>query len=165
VDQHLEIIVTKLKTRYKAVCPLFPECKGFGVTEEAALLKLSQSISKLIAKLSEKNLKQLFLSNSYTEVLLDSQKATKQQHRVFRMDHKPKTNPSFTLKYKAPDISPYTDEMLPAEDIRSVLAQMDEILLAQGQSVQVVDGLSSLLDRGALGPEDGIAFGFPLSLN
>lgn len=82
----LEITISKVNSRFKAKCSLFPHCSGTGKTEDEALSKLSDSISKLISKVTKEALGQIFSSNQYTEVILDMPKKNQEQCRVFSLD-------------------------------------------------------------------------------
>lgn len=50
--KNLEVQVTFQKTRFKAICSAFPECKGFGKSEDEAVDKLCKSISKFISNIA-----------------------------------------------------------------------------------------------------------------
>ncbi len=167
MEPHLEIIVTKLRTRFQAICPLFPLCKGVGATEEKALIQLGRSISKLIGETSRKNLTQLFTSHRYTEVILDATKATKEQRRVFRLDGG--ALPGFQLQYKAPspmDILQKSSHLKQDQDITKLLDYLDEMMVANGMDFPSSDTdhpfSSAVMSRLQ---EESTGFGFPLSMN
>lgn len=167
MDNHIEIIVTKLRTRFRAECPLFPQCKGVGPTEEKALLQLSSAIAKMIGKLSKDNLSTLFLSDRYTEVLLDSTKPNKEQHKIYTLDKKSQPK-GFMLKYKSklPEINPTEPEI--QRDVQRLINQIDEIIIAQDSMLQLhSDPFMNLEghDPSSLATEDGFAFGFLLNMN
>ena len=50
--KNIEVKVVFQKTRFKAVSPTFPECKGFGKSEDEAVEKLCKSISKFISQIA-----------------------------------------------------------------------------------------------------------------
>ena len=166
MEPHLEVVVTKLRTRYQAVCPLFPLCKGVGATEEKALIQLGRSIAKMIGEASEKNLTQLFSSHRYTEVILDATKATKEQRRVFRLDGG--ALPGFQLQYKSQ--SPMDILLKPTQkqdqDITKLLDYLDEMLVSNGMDFYSGDSdhpfTSAVMSRLQ---EEVSGFGFPLSMN
>lgn len=86
LDQRLEVVIKIEDDKYKAICTSFPKCKGVGDTEEEALTKLSASIGRAIARMAQLSLKNLFLSDNYTEVILDGSKDKGAQCRVFSFE-------------------------------------------------------------------------------
>jgi hypothetical protein len=50
--KNIEVQVTWQKTRFKAICSAFPECKGFGKSEDEAIDKLCKSVSKFISQVT-----------------------------------------------------------------------------------------------------------------
>tara|TARA_A100001015_G_scaffold306081_1_gene399805 strand:- start:1568 stop:1837 length:270 start_codon:yes stop_codon:yes gene_type:complete len=79
---NLEVSLTLHDEKYKAKSPAFPQCVGIGLTEEAALKSLSRSIARFISKISNEALSSVFLSNRYSEVVLDTTSDDKKQSQV-----------------------------------------------------------------------------------
>ncbi len=172
MNQHIEVIVTKLRTRYRAECPMFPTCKGVGATEEKALIDLSHSISRAISKMTQKNLASLFGSSQYTELILDARESRQHQRRVFPLSPDLlKAAPSqFILKYKndpppAFPASNLTDAK--RRDIGDLLSSLEEMLVDNELGLQALDDFAATLQDPNGGPlqEEGLIFGFPLSMN
>ncbi len=85
-DIDFELIIEKSKKdRYKAISPVFPNCKGFGNTKEEAIAKLCTSISNFIKKATHSFLESHLLSNNYTEIVTDPSKRATFQHRVISL--------------------------------------------------------------------------------
>ncbi len=155
-QNHLDVTITKLKTRFKATCTLFPECKGVGESEEKALLNLSHSISAFIANLTQKSIETLFQSNNFESVFLDSTAAKKKQTKRFKLDPAlSHLNNHFVLKYKT-NVKPPKAEPLPENDIVQFFRDMESTVLEQ---------LPKEIGGGTEVLPDGLVFGFPLNMN
>tara|TARA_B100001989_G_C24538783_1_gene466234 strand:- start:330 stop:779 length:450 start_codon:yes stop_codon:yes gene_type:complete len=84
IDFELLINKTK-KNRYKATTPLFPQCKGFGDTDNEAIEKLCNSISKFIQKKTHTYLQQNLLTKDYSKIITDLNQTDSFQHRVINL--------------------------------------------------------------------------------
>jgi predicted RNase H-like HicB family nuclease len=157
-SNQLEIVITKLKTRYKATCALFPDCKGVGSSEEKALTDLSVSISKCIASLTQKSLDSLFSSHHFDKILLDGTSQKRKQTRYFQLDPAfTHINNHFVLKYKT-DIQPPALPKLPDNDIVQFFDDMENAVLDHFSKDEAAGGVETL-------PDGGMVFGFPLNMN
>jgi hypothetical protein len=162
MEHHIEVIVTKMKTRFKAICPLFPECKGIGSTEEKALLDLSKQMSKQISKMVEDNLGGLLTSTRYTEVLLDITSPQKQQRRVFHTQNLMRAPNMVDLKVKV-NLSETKAILKKNNELDRILNEMEEIIISDafpGRQTQEMDVYSD-----PQAEEDVFGFGVPMSFN
>lgn len=136
----LQVSVTFQKTRFKAVCSVFPECKGFGKSEEEAVRKLCKSVSKFISA----------TAYSLVETVIYEALAEPEARHEKRGVQTPASLPfssSATLRYPQDHISKIPKE----RDIRTLIDRL--------HSPHPFD---ELLEQ----PEvEGFYLGFPLSLN
>ncbi|MCP4050325.1 MAG: hypothetical protein GY730_06435 [bacterium] len=155
MNDFLEIIITFGETKYKAVCPAFPSCKGIGVTEKEALLKLSRSIARHINRSTRSLLENIILSDAYTEIIMDTTKNKKEHRRVFDFDLTSfgKSKEVSIKCKKMPDIMPKIDN-----DIQSLFNMMDE-------GAANLKHADTYPRQPSPGNHDEFLFGFPLNLN
>ena len=147
---------------------MFPNCKGVGKTKSDALKKLSVSISKYISNSIEKTLSSLFLSNGYTQVLLDQTNPTHEEILGFNLSQQSSNlAKSFTLKvspFNSPlDVNGIDDDDCDEEDILYDIFRLDTSDEPSSRN-DLLDPVTILQQK--LGQDtDAIVFGFPLNLN
>ena len=160
---HLEVVFTNHKDGIKAVCPMFPGCRGVGETEEDALVKLTQSVSRMMAKLTRSSLESVLLSDQYTDVISGPAQSTGEKKRLFSL------NQQINLP-RTPDGKPQTLFMIKSLHELPGLAKTKEAPSIHDTGFQplemeadhVEDASGFLTQSGGV---DEISFGFPISLN
>ena len=179
MNQIIQVKIIKRKINYIATTALFPNCKGVGKTKSDALKKLSVSISKYISKSIEKTLSSLFLSKSYTQVLLDQTNPTHEETLGFNLSQQSSNlAKSFTLKvspFNSPNVvnSPLDINGIDNDDDNDDNDDDDDILydILKLDTSDESSSRNELLDpvtilQQKLGQDtDAIVFGFPLNLN
>jgi len=144
--KNIEVQVTFQKTRFKAICSAFPECKGFGKSEEEAVEKLCKSISKVISHVAE-----TLVENVIREAIHPT-KATKSRPQNLSAK---KAKATKTKQDPLPLLSYPEDRMLfrvpPDQDIHTLMDRL------QGPSDYDMPLHSEEIE--------GFYMGFPLSLN
>lgn len=161
---HLEVVFSQHKDGIKAVSPMFPGCRGIGPTEQEALVKLTQSVSRMMAKLTRTSLESILLSENYTDVLSGPSKSSDIKKRLFAMNGQMDVDPGqkkpqfvFMIKslHELPDTVP--------------TKQVPAIQDAGFQALEIDSGeetvLSAEIMPQSLSGPDGFSFGFPISLN
>jgi len=99
LNSHFELILESVEDgKYKATTPLFPKCKGKGLTKDEAIEKLVSSITYHIAKSSKFFLKNVLHSDSYSEVITDPSQKDVFQHRVINLEDASKSTENVFLK-------------------------------------------------------------------
>ena len=170
MNQIIEVKIIKRKINYIATSSLFPTCKGIGKTKKEALTKLSKSISKNIASMVESTLETIFLSDNYTQVMLDQSSDKHEQSLAFSLNYNQKNMPStFLLK-----VSSFTEE--DSEDdneLRQTIDDFSDLEMPFESPIQTNEDLSvandmfeqlTLQQKSSQDP-DAIVFGFPLNFN
>ncbi len=140
--KNIEVNVTFQKTRFKAVSPTFPECKGFGKSEDEAVSKLCKSISKFISQ----------VAGSLVESVI--REATQPPELTEKKPPKRASRTAKTITQQMPILSYPEDRMLfmvpPEQDIQTLMHRL------QG----------GMDDETPIHSEiEGFYMGFPLSLN
>jgi predicted RNase H-like HicB family nuclease len=159
INGKLEIVITNKESKYKATSPSFPKCKGFGTTEKEAIQKLSKSISRHISNITNDILKSILLSDSYTEIILDTSKKNKEHRRVFNLDPFNRILSAGSLSGISPDqMSMITKDN--KKDIKDFFQQKEMDFFGQESSFAFLDDPVSNNNS-----QDGFVFGFPVSLN
>lgn len=85
LNNHIEIILTKIDDKYRATSPSFPRCKGIAESKKEAISKLTRSISNHIARKAKKQLDTILSSKSYSEVITNPKPENTDQHLVFNL--------------------------------------------------------------------------------
>jgi predicted RNase H-like HicB family nuclease len=162
IINQLEIVVSKEEKEFKATCPVFPRCYGYGETEKEALKNLSQSIAKFIGKVAKKVFSQVLDSNRFTEVILDVAKKNKEQRYIFNLDPQAKnSNMPFMANVK-PSIN--INEMMSYKLPTNKFNDINEFFTSDEISTHNIGTANHLLTL--LGKHnEGIGFGFPISFN
>ena len=174
MNQIIQVKIIKRKINYIATTALFPNCKGVGKTKSDALKKLSVSISKYISNSIEKTLSSLFLSNGYTQVILDQTNPTHEEILGFNLSQQSSNlAKSFTLKVSPFNSSngvnaPLTVDGMDDDDCddEDILYDMFRLDTSDDSSSRndLLDPVTILQQK--LGQDtDAIVFGFPLNLN
>ena len=156
---NIEIILKKNNGKFRASCTAFPKCKGIASTENEAILKLSESVSRFISKSIQKVFKSIIMSDNYTEILLDTtQKKEKPQKRVFSLDPSI-LNIQKTFSIKASSVpeptigDPHTDY---------------DLYRLQSDTIPITDShppIFSVLGKVNQQQPEEFLFGFPISFN
>jgi len=149
---HFDVIITFCKSRYKAETPFFPGCKAYGKTEQDALEKLSTRLALKMKDLLKKQLNQAFISEEYSELILDPHDKNQVQHRRYVI---PQTVSDFLLKLDMKDHLPKKKETLPPTS--------EDMVLAEEMLSQIQDVISDLLQTKNKPPF--ITFQIPFGLN
>jgi hypothetical protein len=140
--KNIEVKVSFQKTRFKAICPTFPECKGFGKSEDEAVKKLCKSISKFISQ----------VAGSLVENVI--REATKPTPIPEPAQPKRSSRNTKTTSTSMPLLSYPEDRMMfrvpPEQDIHTLMHRL------QGSMDEAIPIHSEI---------EGFYMGFPLSLN
>ena len=146
-EGHLDVVISKEDSKFAAMCPAFPECKGVGETEKEALEKLSDAIGVFVGKITKDSMKTLLLSENYTEILMGQKVQQDDQRKIFHLNPALRQTPrSILLRLKPMSelgVAPKKPQQ-DRHDINEFLRQLES------QSIVI--------------PQD-IMFGFPLSAN
>lgn len=141
--KNIEVQVTFQKTRFKAICSAFPECKGFGKSEEEAVQKLCKSISKFISHVA---------GTLVENVIREAIHPTEINHK--KQKDTPRSKASKTKQAAMPLLSYPEDRMFfrvpPDQDVHTLMDRL------QGSTEYDVPLQSEI---------EGFYMGFPLSLN
>ncbi len=171
MNQIIEVKIIKRKVNYIATSSLFPTCKGIGKTKKEALAKLSKSISKNIASMVEATLESIFLSDNYTQVMLDQSSENHEQSIAFSLNYNQKNMPStFLLKvssFSEEDESDEDNEFGQTIDDVSDIEMPYESVMQTNEDVSVANDMFeqlTLQQKSSQDP-DAIVFGFPLNFN
>ncbi len=169
MNQIIEVKIIKRKINYIATSSLFPACKGIGKTKKEALLKLSKSISNTIAKMINSTLDDVFLSNNYTQIMLDQSKDSNEQSIAFNLNNIQTRMPStFLLKVSSFSEEGESDSIdnqfdddadTSYDSFFQVNDDQDDEPLHQDMFEQLTLQQKSTQDP------DAIVFGFPLNFN
>ena len=109
-EPYIEVIISRTRQRYKATCPAFPNCKGFGDSKEVALEKLGKSIAKHIGGVVNNSVQSLFKKNQYSEIIADPTQKKKHEHRVYSVNNSSKNIDNNILFKFSNDILPKTHQ-------------------------------------------------------
>jgi len=143
--KNIEVQITFQKTRFKAICPAFPECKGFGKSEDEAVNKLCKSISKFISQVA---------GTLVESVIREAVHPTETRYEAPQKSTTPRGKASTTKKTAMPILSYPEDRLFfrvpPDQDIHTILDRL-----------QGPDDYDAPLESEI----DGFYMGFPLSLN
>ncbi|NDC82126.1 hypothetical protein EB093_00470 [bacterium] len=150
-----DIEVTFQRTRFKATSPAFPNCSGTGKSEEEAVDRLTNAISKRIADTAKQALSQISQGECLaSETIFDDDDKPLGIRRSYELDStvfgRP-TRPITRLSYpSAPDYYKVPIE----QDIRRMFGHFDTDFIG-------LHDTDHDDEPGAHGP----SFGFPVSLN
>ncbi|MBT3261324.1 hypothetical protein HOC37_05550 [bacterium] len=159
---HLEVIFKYHKSKISAFCTAFPNCKGAGEDKKTALHNLSKSIAKFVSQLTEKKIKEILLSENYSEVILDvSHKNTKEEKKIFYLNSPliNHINNSMLLKIKTSAITESLDNLNINETLDEKQSYAEELDL----SAYNIDNKKT--NRLLINNQEDMYFGFPLSFN
>lgn len=147
--KNLQIEVTFQKTRFKAVCSAFPECKGFGKDEDEAVNKLCKSISKFISQVAsglvESVIREAMQHPVLTEDDTDQAYPSLPAESPLGVD-KRASNPFAKLRYPE---EPYRTKVPPEQDIHRLIERLHGAIEEPPTHSEI----------------EGFYMGFPLSLN
>jgi hypothetical protein len=163
VNQVIQVKIVKRNLNFIATAPLFPKCKGSGPTKKEALSKLSKSISNYIASGINSTLNTLFLSNNFTQVILDQSKDSHEEILGFSLS-KASISKSFLLKvplYSESSVDETSESNMSQEDTVSEMFGFD----SDDDSSENGDFLEEVTIVQQKPGGDAIVFGFPLNLN
>jgi predicted RNase H-like HicB family nuclease len=161
INGKFEIVITVKKSRYKATSPAFPNCKGFGNTEKEAIEKLTKSISKHISGITENMLNKVLLSDTYTEIVLDSSKNNHEERRVFNLDQLQFAIQNVDIKSKTPFDPILKHPKFTERDIKDLLPSLSQDMdIFDANNYMPYSNVNSQNNY-----HDGILFGFSVSLN
>lgn len=149
---HFDVIITFCKSRYKAETPFFPGCKAYGKTEKEALEKLSTQLALKMKVLLKKQLNQAFISEKYSELILDPHNKKQVQHRRYVI---PQNVSDFLLKLDM------KDHFTKKKEINA--STSEDVALAEEMLSQIQDVISDLLQIKNKPPF--ITFQIPFGLN
>lgn len=83
-----EVLIEKKKTQYKVTCPLFPQCRGFGIDKQSAIQQLCRAIGNYVGKTAAELLSLHLASDEYAEIVTDLDQRDVLDHRVFSLNTK-----------------------------------------------------------------------------
>jgi hypothetical protein len=141
--KNIEVQVTFQKTRFKAICSAFPECKGFGKSEDEAVNKLCKSISKFISHIAR-----TLVENVIREAVNPPEKIPNTAQKKVSAKSKKQQNAGMPLLSYPEDRQQF--RIPPDQDIHTLIERL------QGPIEEDLPIHSEL---------DGFYMGFPLSLN
>lgn len=170
MNQIIEVKIIKRKVNYIATSSLFPTCKGIGKTKKEALVKLSNAISNNISKMINSTLTDVFLSNNYTQIMLDQTKDNHEQSFAFNLNNTQNKLPStFLLKvssFSEEDTDDTFDDHF--DDLADIEMPYETIMQKSDSEDNVLhnDMFEQLtLQQKSSQDPDAIVFGFPLNFN
>jgi hypothetical protein len=155
----LEVSIQQKRSRYIATSPLFPTCKGLGVTEALALRQLSNSIGRFIAKTTADALNEVLVSEDYTELISPVSSSTDADtvNRIYSFENSAPFGQQGYSESKAHPVQ-YALEDLVEDNVRDLIQSEIDMVLEEGSS--------SLLGRSPrYRQDDEGAFGILMSLN
>lgn len=160
-EHYMDVIITKEEETFKATTPLFPKCKGIGVTEKEALLKLSNSISNHIHRATKKHISSVLLGDNFSEVITDPLKKDEQKHKMFDLNPQSSSQKFNVFVKFSPFISP-----TPTRVKGSLFSDIEEFLISNAYLKESsIDLVTSEATLSANESEDGFVFGIPFCLN
>lgn len=171
MNQIIEVKIIKKKVNYVATSSLFPQCNGIGKTKKEALNKLANSISNFISKMVNSTLTNVFLSNNFTQIMLDQTKSVHEESIAFNLNSNPGMIPkTFLLK-----VSSFTEEedanaCFEDNETNDINKLFDNQLLDEDEYISDEFDGSDLFEQLTLQQKstqnpDAIVFGFPLNFN
>ena len=170
MNQIIEVKIIKKKVNYVATSALFPQSKGIGRTKKEALNKLAKSISNFISKMVNSTLTNMFLSNNYTQIMLDQTKEVHEENIAFNLNASQGLVPkSFLLKvssFTEEEDSNTFSEINETNDVNKLFDyQLDEDEFSEGEfdGNDLFEQLT--LQQKSTQDPDAIVFGFPLNFN
>ena len=171
MNQIIEVKIIKKKVNYIATTPLFPQCKGIAKTKKEALSKLSNSIATFIGKTLNSTLNGVFLSNNFTQIMLDQTKAPFEENIAFNLSNSSLDSPkTFLMKVssfnEAQKHNDSTDENLSKDSDKFFVNQFNDDEGSDDHPFVEHDLFEQLtLQQKSAHDQDAIVFGFPLNLN
>lgn len=160
---HLEVVFSKHKNGVEAVCSMFPGCRGIGEDEKEALVKLIQSVGRMMSKLTRSSLESVLLSDQYTEVLSGPYQSADVRKRLFALNPQgnvsmSENKPQMIFMIKSLHELPTMKKQQEGPFIQD--AGFQYLDLDSDEDVDLGDGYLSR----SMGGEE-LSFGFPLNLN
>ncbi len=159
----LEVVITKKRSKYQALCTSFPQCIGNGKTEPLALENLCEVIADHIKNTTKDSFKNILLSPHYTEILFDTSKAKKEHRRVFNLDL-PESQQERMLYLKLQGTkTPSEPQERP--QFRESFLHLSNSESELGIAEPPVNGVAIMSNLLSYNQADGYLFGFPLNFN
>jgi len=164
----IEVEISVRDNKYEATSATFPHCMGVGDNEEEAIKKLSDAIAQRISGIAKTALKEILLSDRYSEVIIDTTKKHKKQKRIFSLDPMlASLNKTFYIKMNQTNMQNAGTKQM-NQDINSLLLPHSaEFLHNQAfpkNEIEPAASINKIISQNNDG-QDGIIFGFPLSFN
>jgi len=147
-QKEFEVKISKTEKGYRALSPVFPNCRGFGKTQAGALKSLSKSIGDFIGKMVEKNMNDTMNSQSYTDIINDPINKGNDIKRLYDLRKTDKKNIKFNINL--PEFNMPKSKLSDFE----MLSQMD--MLIESSDDDSDDLSETIMDT---------LFGFPINLN
>ncbi len=164
-NAYIEVVVKKVRVRFKATTSLFPSCKGYGKTEEEASLKLVKLIAKHVAKVTEESLKKIIVSGYFTEVIISGSEAKQQYTKVFPVSPTlMQLQQAVLLRIRAKQLPKSMLDKL-NKDKASFFDGIDQSTVYATHSPKIGETTFSKIPEESTHNQDNFIVGFPLSLN
>jgi len=167
----LDVVIIKKESFFEAKSPAFPLCKGKGVTEKEALIKLNKSIARHMAKSLESLFDETFNSESYTQIIANPLDATQEQHRIYNLlSILPAPQRKIALQLKElPQLAMLRQEKNSeesAQDIHAFLNALKKALIKKSHEPSQTNSTISIQEIPSKQlPGNEFILGIPLSLN